>query len=160
MAQVDYFLKLSGIEGESHDSKHKDEIEVLSFSWGVTQTGAHAHGGGGGSGKASFNDFAITKFVDKASPQLMLACCSGKHIPEASFTGRKAGEEPLEYMKIKLTDILISSVQLGGSASDQPGVEQVSFSFRDSSITTFQQDPTGGVGGSETAQLCSSSNKR
>jgi type VI secretion system secreted protein Hcp len=160
MAAVDYFLKVSGIDGESQDSKHKGEIDVLSWSWGVSQTGTHAAGGGGGAGKVAFQDFSIIKIVDKASPQLMQACCTGQHIPDANFTGRKAGGDEFEYLKIKLTDVLISSVQPSGSAGDQLALEQVSFSFGGSSISTFQQDPKGGLGGSETAVLCGSSKGR
>jgi type VI secretion system secreted protein Hcp len=154
---VTYFAKLSGIVGESQDSKHKGEIEVLSWSWGVSQTGTHAAGGGGGAGKVSFNDFSIVKLVDTASPQLMQACCTGQHIPDANFTGRKSGGDQFEYLKIKLTDVLISGVQPGGSAGDQPALEQVSFSFGGSSITTVRQNPDGSAGGSETAVLCGSS---
>jgi len=157
---VDYFLKLSGIEGESQDSKHKGEIDVLSWSWGVSQTGTHAAGGGGGAGKVSFSDFSIVKFVDKASPQLMLATCHGQHISEATFAGRSSGGDQVEFLKIKLTDVLISGVQPGGSAGDQPALEQVSFSFGGSEITTYQQDPKGGISGSETAALCGPSKGR
>jgi len=77
MAAVDYFLKLDGIEGESHDSKHKNEIDVQSWSWGESQTGTHAGGGGGGAGKVSMQDFHFVMQNNKASPKLMLACASG-----------------------------------------------------------------------------------
>jgi type VI secretion system secreted protein Hcp len=153
---VDYFLKLTGIEGESQDSKHKGEIEVLSWSWGVSQTGTHAAGGGGGAGKVAFNDFSIVKLVDMASPKLMQACCTGQHLPDASFTGRKAGGDQFEYLKIKLTDVLISSVQ-PGSSGDQVPIEQVSFSFGSSMITVYAQDATGKPNGEETAVLCGAS---
>jgi type VI secretion system secreted protein Hcp len=116
---VDMFLKLDGIKGESQDSKHKDEIHIESFSWGMNQTGAHGTGGGGGAGKVSVHDIAVTKFVDKSSCALMLACASGKHIKDGLITVRKAGEKPLEYLKIKLTDILVSGYQTAGHGSDQ-----------------------------------------
>ena len=115
---VDMFLKLDGIKGESKDAKHKDEIHIESFSWGLNQTGAHGSGGGGGAGKVSVHDISVTKFLDKASPELMLACCNGKHIKEGLITVRKAGENPVEYLKIKLSDILISGVQNAGHGSD------------------------------------------
>jgi type VI secretion system secreted protein Hcp len=115
---VDMFLKLDGIKGESKDAKHKDEIHIESFSWGLNQTGAHGAGGGGGAGKVSVHDISVTKFLDKASPELMLACCNGKHIKEGLITVRKAGENPVEYLKIKLSDILISGVQNAGHGSD------------------------------------------
>jgi type VI secretion system secreted protein Hcp len=115
---VDMFLKLDGIKGESKDHKHPDEIHIESFSWGLSQTGAHGVGGGGGAGKVNVHDISITKFLDKSSPELMLACCNGKHIPSGLVTVRKAGETPVEYLKIKLTDILISGIQHAGHGSD------------------------------------------
>jgi type VI secretion system secreted protein Hcp len=115
---VDMFLKLDGIKGESQDHKHKDEIHIESFSWGMSQTGAHGTGGGGGAGKVAIHDISVTKFLDKSSTALMLHCCDGKHIKEGLITVRKAGEKPVEYLKIKLTDILISGVQHAGHGSD------------------------------------------
>src|SRR6267142_2234459 len=115
---VDMFLKLDGIKGESKDHKHKDEIHIESFSWGMSQTGAHGSGGGGGAGKVSVHDISVTKFVDKATPELMLHCANGKHIKDGLITVRKAGEHPVEYMKIKLTDVFISSVQEAGHGGD------------------------------------------
>src|SRR5450759_933279 len=87
---VDYFLKIDGIKGESHDSKHKDEIDLVSWSWGETQTGSHAAGGGGGSGKVSMQDFHFVMHANLASPKLLLACANGEHIKEASLVCRKA----------------------------------------------------------------------
>ena len=124
----DAFLKLDGIKGESLDAKHKDEIDIESFSFGVTQAGTHGTGGGGGAGKVSVQDIHLTKVVDKSSPELLLACCNGKHVKEALFTVRKAGENPLEYLKIKLTDILVSGVQATGTG-DEVLTEQVSLNF-------------------------------
>jgi len=115
---VDMFLKLDGIKGESQDHKHKDEIHIESFSWGMNQTGAHGVGGGGGAGKVSVHDISITKFVEKSTSALMLHCASGKHIPGGLITVRKAGDKPLEYLKIKLTDILVSGVQFAGHGGD------------------------------------------
>ena len=115
MALFDAFLKLDGIKGESADHKHKGEIDVMSFSWGAAQTGVQATGGGGGAGKVHFQDFHITKKTDASSPLLMLNCADGAHIKEASFVIRKAGGEQLEYLKIKLTDVLISSYKPSGS---------------------------------------------
>src|SRR5215470_11993047 len=98
---VDMFLKLDGIEGESKDHKHAGEIELLSFSWGVSNSsGLACAGGGGGAGKASFHDFAFVKRVDSATPQLMLHCATGEHIKTGLITVRKAGEKPTEFLKI------------------------------------------------------------
>lgn len=123
MAQVDYFLKLEGIKGESQSDKHKDEIDVLSFSWGVSQTGTMAHGGGGGEGKASFHDFNFTTKVSKASPTLFLDCASGTHIKQAVMVGetssdvdlRSANQFANQFFKYTFTDVVISSYQDAGS---------------------------------------------
>src|ERR1051326_1994440 len=129
MAAVDMFIKMDGIEGESKDDKHKGEIEILSLSWGVSNSGGLACStGGGGAGKASFHDFSFVKNVDSATPQLMLACAEGKHISEGLITVRKAGEKPVEYLKIKLSEVLVSSSQSGGAGGIQPQ-EQVTLNF-------------------------------
>ena len=140
---VDMFLKLDGIKGESKDSKHKDEIHIESFSWGMSQTGAMSSGGGGGAGKVSVHDISISKNVDKSSCDLMYACASGKHIPSGLITVRKAGEKPLEYLKIKLTDILISGVQDSGSGhGDQVG-ESITLNFAKFQVDYQEQKPDG-----------------
>ena len=118
MAQVDYFLKLEGIKGESQDDKHKDEIDVLSFSWGVSQTGTTAFGGGAGAGKVQFNDFHFTTKVSKASPTLFLDCASGQHIKEAVVVGETSSNVDRgasQFFKYTFTDVIISSYQDAGS---------------------------------------------
>ena len=121
----DIFAKIGDIKGESLDAKHKDEIEVLSWSWGVPQSGTMAYGGGGGEGKASFNDFNFTHHVDKASPVLMKACATGEHIKEATITVRKAGKGQQEFLIIKMNDILITSVNPSGSGDAAATAESV-----------------------------------
>jgi len=130
MALFDAFLKLDGIKGESADAKHKGEIDVSSFSWGASQTGISATGGGGGAGKVHVHDMDIIKKTDASSPLLMLNCANGSHIKEGTLVVRKAGGTQLEYLKIKLTDILISSFKEHGSSSggDIP-TESVSLNF-------------------------------
>ena len=123
MATVDYFLKIDGIEGESRDDKHKDEIEIESFSWGETQTGGFAVGGGAGAGKVSMQDFYFTMLVNKASPALFLACAQGDHIKNAILTCRKAGKkpaEPVDFMKVTMNPVLVSSFQIGGTGGVVP----------------------------------------
>jgi type VI secretion system secreted protein Hcp len=129
MAAVDYFMKIDGIKGESTDAKHKEEIDVLSFSWGATQSGSSSTGGGGGAGKVVMNDFSFTKRTDKASPALMLACADGSHIKSVEMVARKAGKEQQEYLKYTFSDVLISSYQTGGSQGDVVPVDQVSLNF-------------------------------
>jgi len=117
----DAFLKLDGIKGESLDSKHKGEIDILSFAFGAAQTGTQASGGGGGAGKVQIFDMNFVKKVDASSPLLFLNCASGTHIKEANLTVRKAGGQQLEYLKIKLTDVLVSSVKPHGQAEQNEG---------------------------------------
>ena len=91
---VDMFLKIKGVDGESADSVHAKEIDVSSWSWGMSQSGTTHVGRGGGAGKVSVQDITITKYIDKATPNLIKACCNGKHFDEAVLTVRKAGEKP------------------------------------------------------------------
>ncbi len=148
MALVDYFLKLEGIEGESQDSKHKAEIDLDSWSWGEAQTGSHVAGGGGGAGKVSMQDFHFTMRLNKASPKLMLACASGDHIKSALLTCRKAGKEQQEYLKIKMTDLLVSSYMTGGSGgADILPVDQISLNFSKIEFEYKEQKPDGTLGG-------------
>ena len=116
----DAFLKIEGVEGESTDRAHKGEIEISSFSWGVSNTGTGTVGGGSGAGKAVVEDFSFTMPLSKASPSLMLACATGRHFPTATITCRKAGgSQQLEFLKIKLQDILVSSYSTGGTDTGQ-----------------------------------------
>jgi type VI secretion system secreted protein Hcp len=118
---VDYFLKIDGIEGESKDAKHKNEIELESFSWGETNSGAAGRGGGGGAGKVSMQDLVVMTRTSKASPQLLLACASGQHFKSATLTVRKSGKGQQEFLVYRFSDVLVSSYQTGGSAgSDSP----------------------------------------
>ena len=125
----DIFAKIGDIKGESPDDKHKGEIEVLSWSWGVTQSGTMAHGGGGGEGKANFNDFNFTHHIDKASPVLMKACATGEHIKEATITVRKAGKGQQEFLIIKMNDIIITGVAPSGAGDGAATAEHVALQF-------------------------------
>src|SRR5258708_4023427 len=116
---VDMFLALDGIKGESADSKHKGEIDVLAWSWGLSNTGTFHHGAGGGAGKANFQDISITKYIDKGSTDLIYSCASGKHIAKAKLTVRKAGENPLEYLTFEFENILVAAVSTGGSGGGE-----------------------------------------
>lgn len=128
---VDMFLDIKGeIKGESQDDKHGDEIDVLAWSWGMSQSGSFHTGGGGGAGKANFQDISVTKWLDSASPILMLYCANGDHFTEATLTVRKAGKKPMEYMIIKMKDVLVTSVSSGGSGGEDKLTENVSFNFR------------------------------
>ncbi len=124
---ADIFAKLGDIKGEALDDKHKDEIEVLSFSWGVTNAGSLATGGAG-AGKATFRDLSIVHNIDKASPKLLQACATGVHLKEATITHRKAGRSQQEYLVVKMNDIIVTGVAHGG-AGDQAPSETVTLAF-------------------------------
>ncbi len=126
---VDMFLKLEGLKGESADDKHKEEIDVLAWSWGASQSGTMHTGGGAGAGKANFQDVSVTKWVDKSSHALLKAVAVGQHVKSALLTVRKAGEKPLEYIKLTMKDCLISSISTGGSGGEDRLTENISINF-------------------------------
>ncbi|MGI9013142.1 MAG: Hcp family type VI secretion system effector [Phycisphaerales bacterium] len=127
---VDMFMHMGAkIKGEAKDSTHKDEIDVLSWSWGMSQSGTFHTGGGGGAGKVSMQDLTFTKWVDSASHALMLHCSTGDHIPEIKLTVRKAGRNPLEYIIITMKKCMVTSYQTGGSGGEDQLTENVSINF-------------------------------
>jgi type VI secretion system secreted protein Hcp len=128
---IDYFLQITGVEGESVDAKHKGFIDVDSWSWGEAQSaGAHPAGGGGGAGKVAFQDFHFVSRVSKASPTLFLACASGQHLKEAKLVARKAGGKgQQEFLTWTFSDLLVSSYQTGGSEAADTPMDQVSLNF-------------------------------
>ena len=144
---VDMFIKLGDVGGEATDQVHKGEIDVLSWSWGMAQSGTTHMGGGGGSGKVSVQDISLTKYVDKASPKIMMACCNGKQYPEALLTVRKAGENPVEYIKIKMKDLIITSVTTGGSGGEDRLTENVTLNFAKVSVDYTPQKKDGTADG-------------
>ena len=138
-----YFLKIDGIAGESHDAKHKDEIDVVSYGWGLTHAPT-APAGGGGAPRAKFQDFHFTMNVNRASPPLFLACANGRHIKTATLSVRKSGGTQVEYLKIKLTDVLVSSFEEGGAG---PGTEEtVGLNFARIELDYTPQSATGAPG--------------
>ena len=125
---ADIFAKIGDIKGESTDDKHKGEVEVLSYSWGVTHPAPPSGGGGGGTGKPTFQDLVIVHNIDKASPQLLKACATGEHIKEATITFRKAGKGQQEFLIIKMNDVIITGVAQGATGSET-GSETVNLEF-------------------------------
>ena len=148
MAVVDYFLKLDGIQGESADSKHKNEIDVESWSWGESQSGTMSVGGGGGAGKVQMQDFHLVMKVNKATPKLLLACATGEHIKSAVLTCRKAGKEQQEFLKYTFSDLLVSSYQTGGASNGSfiPN-DQISLNYAKIEVEYKEQKPDGTLGG-------------
>lgn len=144
---VDMFLALKGeISGEAQDEKHKGEIDVLAWSWGMSQSGSFHVGGGGGAGKANFQDISITKWIDTASPILMLYCANGDHFDKARLTVRKAGKKPLEYLIIEMDKVMVTSVSTGGSGGEDRLTENVSLNFAKVEVKYKEQKPDGSGG--------------
>jgi type VI secretion system secreted protein Hcp len=148
---VDYFLKIGTIEGESQDHKHKNEIDVLSFSWGESQTGGSSFGGGGGAGKVNMQDFSFAMLANKASPKLFLACANGEHIASAVLTCRKAGKDQQEFLKWTFTDLLISSYQTSGSSGSDIPTESITFNFSKIEVSYQEQKKDGTLGAAHKA---------
>ncbi|CAJ91802.1 DUF796 domain-containing protein [Cupriavidus necator] len=151
MAQ-DIFLKINGIDGESQDSSHKNEVEVLAWDWSIEQQSTMHAGSGGGAGKATVSDLSFEHFIDRASPNLMKYCLTGKHINEAVLVVRKAGGNPLEYLKLTMTDVIVTKVSPKGSVDDEVRMrEKVALSFSRVKQEYVVQNAQGGSGGAVTA---------
>jgi type VI secretion system secreted protein Hcp len=147
MGAVDYFLKIDGIPGESLDAKHKDEIQVLSFSFGESQAGTMAFGGGGGAGKVQMQDFQFMMNVNKASPTLFLACADGRHIKQAVLSARKAGKDQQDYMKVTLGDLMVSSFNTNGAGNANAlPLDSISLNFATVEIEYKVQNQDGSLG--------------
>ncbi len=140
---VDMSIKIQGIDGESKIDKHQGEIDILAWSWGMSQSGSFHTGGGGGAGKVNVQDLSLTKWVDKSSCALMLHCCNGKHIPEATLTVRKAGDKPVDYIIIKLEKLMVTSVSTGGSGGEDRLTENVTLNFAKVNVDYKEQDDKG-----------------
>lgn len=150
MAQVDFILTIEGLEGESHDSRHATNIDILSWSWQELQQGNR--GGGGGGGKVSMNDFAFKMRTSTASPFLLFACASGQTFPRATLVCRKAGREQQEFLKYIMEDIFISSFNVaGGEVEMDDGnvipIEMFKINFAKIKIEYRRQNPDGSLAG-------------
>jgi len=141
------FIKVDGINGESQDDAHKDWIDVLSWSWGASQSASTHQGGGGTSSQAHVQDFTALKYVDQASPGLMHTCLSGKHIKQVELQLVKSGgDDPLTYTTVILKDVIISSYNTGGAADEDRLTESVTFNFAEIEFEYVTQDAKGGAG--------------
>ena len=143
---TDMFLKIGNIQGESQDVEHMNEIDVLAWSWGMSQGGAQAGGRASGAGRANIQDLSVTKFTDKSTPELMKMLLLGEHIPEAIITVRKAGERPFEYFKITMQDVIITSMQLSGNTGGDRLTENVTLNFTKFRVDYTEQKPDGSPG--------------
>lgn len=140
---VDQFIKLGDLEGESGDDSKKGWIDVLAWSWGMSQSGTTHMGGGSGAGKANVQDISITKWIDHSTPDIMSACLVGKHFPTANLVVRKAGETPLEYLKLDLKNVIVTSVSTGGSGGEDRLTENVTLNFEEVKFVYVEQTEKG-----------------
>lgn len=140
---MDMFLRIGTVKGESRDKKHAEKIDVLAWSWGMSNSGTAHTGGGAGAGKANVQDLSVTKYIDKASPKLQLACLKGTHFDDAELIVRKAGDTPVEYVIMTLTEVMITSVSTGGSGGEDRLTENVSINFAKVKFEYTEQDAKG-----------------
>lgn len=143
---VDMFINMGEkIKGETQDEAQKKthDIDVLAWSWGMSQSGSFHTGGGGGAGKVNVQDLSFTKWVDKASPALLLHCANGAHIPKCVLLCRKAGEKPEKYIEITMDKCMVTSVSTGGSGGEDRLTENVTLNFAKVKYEYFVQDDKG-----------------
>jgi type VI secretion system secreted protein Hcp len=146
---IDMFMNLGDkIKGESRDKVQgpKGDIDVLAWSWGMSQSGTTHMGGGGGAGKAHFQDLSFTKYIDRSSNGLMTALAKGTHVPKAILLVRKAGEGQKRYIEITMEEVLVTSLSTGGSGGEDRLTENVTLNFSKVKFSYAQQDDKGEVG--------------
>ncbi|PRA21885.1 Hcp family type VI secretion system effector [Pseudomonas poae] len=145
---VDMFLKLGDIKGESRDQAHRDEIDITEWAWGLAQTGSMHSGTGGGAGKVNVANLNLTKPLDKSSPNLMMACASGKHYPEARLVVRKAGgASPVEYLVITLKEVMVVSYGTGAQSGADVLNDSISLNFATVEVSYQPQTADGAKDG-------------
>lgn len=145
-AEVDMHLKISGIDGDSVDTNHTNEVVVLAWSWGISNSGTTHIGTGSGAGKANFQDISLTKYSDVASAKLYELTANGQHIKEATLTVRASNiGNPWIVTTLKMEDILVTSVSLGGSGGEDRLTENITLNFAKFTITNNKVDATGSL---------------
>lgn len=150
---LDMFINMGAtIKGESRDKVQgpAGDIDVLAWSWGMSQSGSTHMGGGGGAGKANFQDLSFTKYVDSASNALMTALAKGSHLPACKLMVRKAGEGQNKYIFITMNEVIVTSVSTGGSGGEDRLTENVTLNFAKVSFAYTPQDSKGTVAGDKT----------
>jgi type VI secretion system secreted protein Hcp len=157
---VDMFLELHGIKGESLDKVHKGKIDILGWTWGLTNTGTFHQGHGGGGAKASFRDISITKYVDAATPDLVHSCASGKHFEKGKIIIRKAGQHPLEYLTIELDRVFVAAYSTAGKGVEERLTEIIGLNFAKVRLEYATQTEKGGRGAAHVFHWDISSNSK
>ncbi len=143
----DFHVKLAGVDGESKHKDHAGQIEIMSWTWTVSNPSSYVSGGGSGKGKAVPGELSFTHLYDKASPVLAKHCVSGKHFDTMELTCRKSGEGQQDFLKIKLKEAYIASVSPGGASGGEV-VESVSLTYKDIEFEYKEQTDKGAGGGS------------
>jgi type VI secretion system secreted protein Hcp len=138
---VDYFLKLDGVEGESSDANFKNQIQLMSWSWGASQTSSVAGTGGSGAGKADLSDFSLMTYFDKSTPKFFKSIGLGTHIATGTLSAVKSGAQGKPYLKVDFAEIFVTSLQMSGS-SEVPTVS-ISFTYNEIKIDYSVQDEKG-----------------
>ena len=145
---LDMFINLGDkIKGETKDKvqSKKNDVDVLAWSWGASQSGSMHIGGGGGAGKANFQDLSFTKYIDTATCALMIALAKGSHIPKCTLLVRKAGEGQQDYIKFEMTECIVTSISTGGSGGEDRLTENVTLNFAEVKFSYFKQNDKGAV---------------
>ena len=142
MAIADMFLKVHGVTGEAADADHKGEIEVVSWSWGMKGSASITTGK---TAKATVTELHVVKRVDQASATLMKFLWTNKLVNEAQLTVRKAGKTPLEYFKIELANVRVTSVTTESEGTEL--VERVTLGYSKVKASYVPQDGSGAQGG-------------
>jgi type VI secretion system secreted protein Hcp len=157
---ADYFINITGVEGESKDAKHKGWIDVESWSWGETNPSSPTSGGGGGAGRVQMQDLHFTTRVSKASPKLFLACASGQHMKEARLVAVHAGAMQQEFLTWTFTDVLVTGYQTGGAGGEMGPMDQVSLNFAKIRVEYKAQKADGSLDAAVTAGWDAKLNKK
>jgi type VI secretion system secreted protein Hcp len=156
MAGFDTYLQIDGIPGEALDDKHKDWIEILSYSHIMDQptSNTRSSAGGAATGRTVHGDFVIEKYLDKASPKLYEAVSNGKHIKKMKLEVCRAGGGQLKYFEVTLEEVLISNITLEKPRDGETvPYERVSLNYgKIEWIYTQQKRQDGSGGGNVTAK--------
>jgi len=140
---IDMFLKIGNINGESLDAAHKSWVDVLAWSWGISNSGSTHVGGGAGAGQANFQDLSYTSYLDASTTPLMKAVATGQHLKSAFLNVRRAGSAPTEFLKITMTEVLVTSLSTGGSGGEDRLTQNVTLNFAKVKVEYQQVADTG-----------------
>lgn len=143
---IDLYMKVEGASGESQDSNHKGWTDIHSLYWGATQPHSMSTGSGGGAGRVSFHDLKVVAAIDKAYPAILKHCATGKHLGQIEISMCKAGGSQIEFGKITLTDVLVTSVSISGANGQDAVVVEYSFQAAKVKSQYWEQTAQGGRG--------------